>query len=153
MCWGAWAGAEIRGRWHSTDYGPLYQGQGEPRRAHCSNMAPKYVGANKTQEHGMALKAQAAFAVQYFCRTVDTPGAACHPQFCRARGVIRDLELSRLHGKAIDKTCSCCNGTGLRPIPVPRHRAATWNPEPRLVGAAVVPALSGDAGLAPCVGE
>ncbi|MGL6406522.1 antitermination protein Q [Aeromonas veronii] len=85
--------------------------------AHCSNVAPKYVGANKTRGHGMALKALAALAVQHFCRTVDTPGAACHPQFCRGRGVIRDLELSRLHGKAIDKTCPRCNGTGLRPIP------------------------------------
>jgi hypothetical protein len=92
--------------------------------AHCSNVAPTYVGANKTRGHGMALKALAALAVQHFCRTVDTPGAACHPQFCRGRGVIRDLELSRLHGKAIDKTCPRCNGTGLRPIPGTQVRRA-----------------------------
>lgn len=82
--------------------------------AHCSNVAPKYVGANKTRGHGMALKALAALAVQHFCRTVDTPGAACR---CLGRGCVRDIELSRLHGKAIDKTCPRCNGTGLRPIP------------------------------------
>lgn len=85
--------------------------------AECSKLAPKYVGAVKERRQGLALKALAALAVQHFCRTVDTPGAACHPQFCRGRGVIRDLELSRLHGKAIDKTCPRCNGTGLRPIP------------------------------------
>ncbi|MGL6475801.1 antitermination protein Q [Aeromonas hydrophila] len=34
-----------------------------------------------------------------------------------AGGAIRDLELSRLHGKAVDKVCPRCGGTGLRPIP------------------------------------
>ncbi|WP_270672982.1 antitermination protein Q [Aeromonas sp. QDB01] len=92
--------------------------------AECSKLAPKYVGAVKERRQGLALKALAALAVQHFCRTVDTPGAACHPQFCRGRGVIRDLELSRLHGKAIDKTCPRCNGTGLRPIPSTQVRRA-----------------------------
>lgn len=85
--------------------------------AECSKLALKYVGAVKERRQGMALKALAVLVVQHYCRTVDTPGAACHPQFCRGRGVIRDLELSRLHGKAIDKICPRCNGTGLRPIP------------------------------------
>lgn len=92
--------------------------------AECSKLAPKYVGSVKERRQGLALKALAALAVQHFCRTVDTPGAACHPQFCRGRGVIRDLELSRLHGKAIDKTCPRCNGTGLRPIPGTQVRRA-----------------------------
>lgn len=70
------------------------------------------------------LAVQAELALEHYCRTVDTPGAACHPQFCRGRGVIRDLELSRLHGKAIDKTCPRCNGTGLRPIPGTQVRRA-----------------------------
>lgn len=30
---------------------------------------------------------------------------------------MRDLELSRLHGKAVDKVCPRCGGIGLRPIP------------------------------------
>lgn len=34
----------------------------------------------------MALKAIAALSVQHYCRTVDTPGAACYPQFCHGRG-------------------------------------------------------------------
>ncbi|MDM5087763.1 hypothetical protein OB947_02390 [Aeromonas bestiarum] len=92
--------------------------------AQCSKLAPKYVGAIKDRGQGMALKAIAALAVQYYCRTVDTPGAACHPQFCHGRGVIRDLELSRLHGKAVDKVCPRCNGTGLRPIPGTQVRRA-----------------------------
>lgn len=85
--------------------------------AECSKLAPKYVGAIKERRQGLALKALAALVVQHYSRTVDTLGAACHPQFCRGRGVIRDLELSRVHGKAIDKICPRCNGTGLRPIP------------------------------------
>lgn len=85
-------------------------------QAECTNIAPRYVGANKERGHGMALRRVAELALEHYCRTVDTPGAACHPQFCRGRGVIRDLELSRLHGKAIDKVCPRCGGTGLRPI-------------------------------------
>ena len=69
-------------------------------------------------------KLAAESRVQHYCRTVDTPGAACHPQFCRGRGVIRDLELSRLHGKAVDKVCPRCGGTGLRPIPGTQVRRA-----------------------------
>jgi hypothetical protein len=72
----------------------------------------------------MALKAIATLAVRHYCRTVDTPGAACHPQFCHGRGVIRDLELSRLHGKAVDKVCPRCGGTGLCPIPGTQVRRA-----------------------------
>lgn len=94
--------------------------------AHCSKVAPTYVGVNKTRGHGMALQALAALAVQHFCRTADTPGAACR---CLGRGCVRDIELSLLHGKAIDKTCPRCNGTGLRPIPGTHVRRAI---EPRL---------------------
>lgn len=89
--------------------------------AHCSNVAPKYVGANKTRGHGMALKALAALAVQHFCRTADTQGAACQ---CKGRGHVRDIDASRLHGKAIDKLCPRCGGTGLRPIPATLVRRA-----------------------------
>jgi hypothetical protein len=83
----------------------------------CSKLAPKYVGAIKERRQGLALKALAALVVQHYCRTVDTPGAACHPQFCRGRGVVRDMALSRLHGKPVEKPCPRCGGTGLRPIP------------------------------------
>lgn len=93
-------------------------------QAECTKMAPRYVGANKERGHGMALCRVAELALEHYCRTVDTPGAACHPQFCRGRGVIRDLELSRLHGKAIDKVCPRCGGTGLRPIPGTQFRRA-----------------------------
>lgn len=93
-------------------------------QAECTKIAPRYVGAIKERGHGMALRRVAELALEHYCRTVDTPGASCHPQFCRGRGVIRDLELSRLHGKAIDKTCPRCNGTGLRPIPGTQVRRA-----------------------------
>lgn len=93
-------------------------------QAECTKIAPRYVGGNKERGHGMALRRVAELALEHYCRTVDTPGAACHPQFCRGRGVIRDLELSRLHGKAIDKVCPRCGGTGLRPIPGTHIRRA-----------------------------
>ncbi|HHQ4556782.1 TPA: antitermination protein [Aeromonas hydrophila] len=93
-------------------------------QAECTKIAPRYVGANKERGHGMALRRVAELALEHYCRTVDTPGAACHPQFCRGRGVIRDLELSRLHGKAIDKVCPRCGGTGLRSIPGTQIRRA-----------------------------
>ena len=98
-------------------------------RAECARIAPHYVGVTKARGQGMALRALADMAVAHYCRTVDTPGAACHPQFCSGRGVIRDLEASRLHGKAISKVCPRCDGTGLRPIPATRIRSAI---EPRL---------------------
>ena len=81
--------------------------------AHCSKQAPKYVGAIKSRGHAMALKTIAALAVQHYCRTADTPDAACQ---CKGRGNVRDMEASRLHGKPIDKICPRCGGTGLRPI-------------------------------------
>ncbi len=93
-------------------------------QAECTKIAPRYVGGNKERGHGMALRRVAELALVHYCRTVDTPDAACHPQFCRGRGVIRDLELSRLHGKAVDKVCPRCNGTGLRPIPGTQIRRA-----------------------------
>ena len=93
-------------------------------QAECTKIAPRYVGANKERGHGMALRRVVELALEHFCRTVDTPGAACHPQFCRGRGVIRDLELSRLHGKVVDKVCPRCGGTGLRPIPGTQVRRA-----------------------------
>jgi len=82
--------------------------------AHCSKQAPKYVGAIKSRGNAMALKAIAALAVEHYCRTADTPDAACQ---CKGRGNVRDMEASRLHGKPIDKVCPRCGGTGLRPIP------------------------------------
>ncbi len=82
--------------------------------ANCSKQAPKYVGANKSRGHAMALKTIAALAVEHYCRTADTPDATCQ---CKGRGNVRDMEASRLHGKPIDKICARCGGTGLRPIP------------------------------------
>ena len=89
--------------------------------AECSKLAPKYVGAIKERSQGMALKAIAALAVQHYCRTADTPGAACQ---CKGRGHVRDMEASRLHDKAVDKVCPRCGGTGLRPIPGTQVRRA-----------------------------
>lgn len=82
-------------------------------KGECSRIAPRYVGANKTREHGMALSRVAGLALEHYCRTADTPGAACQ---CGGKGAVRDLELSRVHGRPLDKTCQRCGGTGLRPI-------------------------------------
>jgi len=74
----------------------------------------------------MALKTIAALAVEHYCRTADTPDAACQ---CKGRGNVRDMDASRLHGKPIDKVCPRCGGTGLRPIPGMQIRRVI---EPRL---------------------
>ncbi|MFQ2400408.1 antitermination protein Q [Aeromonas dhakensis] len=94
--------------------------------AQCSNQAPKYVGTIKSRGHAMALNTIAALAVEHYCRTADTPNAACQ---CKGRGNVRDMEASRLHGKPIDKICARCGGTGLRPILGTQIRRAI---EPRL---------------------
>lgn len=85
-------------------------------KTECARIAPRYVGRNKERSRGLALNRVAGLALEHYCRTVDTPGAACYRQFCRGRGIIRDMEQSRLHGKPIDKVCPRCGGTGLRPI-------------------------------------
>lgn len=89
--------------------------------AQCSKLAPKYVGVIKDRGQGMALKAIATLAVQHYCRTADTPGADCQ---CKGRGHVRDMEASRLHGKAVVKVCPRCGCTGLRPIPGTQVRRA-----------------------------
>ena len=82
-------------------------------QAECTKIAPRYVGGNKERGHGMALRRVAELALEHYCRTADTPGAACR---CGGRGTVRDLELSKLHGEPMDKACPRCGGTGLRPI-------------------------------------
>ncbi|OLF60234.1 antitermination protein [Aeromonas veronii] len=89
--------------------------------ANCSKQAPNYVGTIKSRGHAMALKTIAALAVEHYCRTADTPDAACQ---CKGRGNVRDMEASRLHGRPIDKICPRCGGTGLRPIPGSQIRRA-----------------------------
>lgn len=102
---------------------------GEPRSAMIQSIQSRSTGpSHLTQADVLGAVRSAArgwpLAVRHYCRTVDTPGAACHPQFCHGRGVIRDLELSRLHGKAVDKVCPRCGGTGLCPIPGTQVRRA-----------------------------
>lgn len=119
--------------------------------AQCSKLAPKYVGAIKERGQGMALKAIATLAVQHYCRTVDPPGAACHPQFRHGRGVIRDLDLSRLHGKAIDKVCPRCG-----PSPAPRCAVPSnpcWGRLAAGNGSGSCTRFIKGAGLVPCAGE
>ena len=90
-------------------------------QAECAKIAPCFVGANKERSHGLALRRVAELALAHYCRTADTPGAACR---CGGKGTVRDLESSRLHGKPMDKTCSRCGGTGLTPIPGSQVRRA-----------------------------
>lgn len=84
-------------------------------QAECARVAPRYVGAIKERGAGMALKRVAELALANYCRTADTPDAACQ---CHGRGAVRDLEASRLHGKPMEKPCGKCHGTGLKPVPM-----------------------------------
>jgi len=87
----------------------------------CVAMASRYIGPLKHKGQAQALRVLAMVAVDIYCRTPDTPGAACQ---CKGRGVQRDLKLSSQNGKQVEKLCPRCHGTGLRPITGTRVRRA-----------------------------
>ena len=78
-------------------------------------LAPTYLTKLARRADGSAIIAVATLALDTYCRTADTPGAAC---CCRGRGVIvaRDTK--------VEHQCERCRGTGLRPITGARVRRA-----------------------------
>ncbi|MGL6379001.1 antitermination protein Q [Aeromonas hydrophila] len=78
-------------------------------------LAPTYLSKLARRADGAAILSVATLALDAYCRTADTPGAACQ---CKGRGVTlaRDTKSERL--------CERCRGTGLRPITGARVRRA-----------------------------
>ena len=68
-----------------------------------------YVGKNVTQ----AVEVLAAYVLEDYSRTADTPGAKCQ---CGGRCEVRDLKESKRQGRPVMKPGSRCKGTGLKAI-------------------------------------
>ncbi|EKH2730776.1 hypothetical protein O7C87_003391 [Salmonella enterica] len=84
----------------------------------------KYIGRTEGKNVFLAVRALAAFALEDYSRTADTPGAKC---LCGGRGEIRDIKQSIKAGKPVTKTCSRCKGSGLKPLPHSRCHHAIIN--------------------------
>lgn len=79
-------------------------------------LAPAYLAKLTRRADGKAITSVALLALDAYCRTADTPGAAC--QCCKGRGVT----LARATNS--ERLCERCRGTGLRPITGARVRRA-----------------------------
>lgn len=71
-------------------------------------LAPAYLAKLTRRADGKAITSVALLALDAYCRTADTPCAAC--QCCKGRGVT----LARATNSK--RLCERCRGTGLRPI-------------------------------------
>ncbi|WP_270804415.1 antitermination protein Q [Aeromonas sp. QDB66] len=79
-------------------------------------LAPAYLAKLTRRADGKAITSVALLALDAYCRTADTPCAAC--QCCKGRGVT----LARATNS--ERQCERCHGTGLRPITGARVRRA-----------------------------
>lgn len=82
-------------------------------RLYASSVVEKYIPKNGRPVNEAAISVLAMLALEEFCRTADTPGAMCR---CGGKGTVRDLKKSRQKDTPLEKSCSRCKGTGLRPL-------------------------------------
>lgn len=73
----------------------------------------KYLGKNSGENVTHAAAVLAAYVLEDYSRTADTPGAKCQ---CGGRCEVRDLKESKRQGRPVMKLCSRCKGTGLKTI-------------------------------------
>lgn len=78
-------------------------------------LAPTYLTKLARRADGAALIAVATLALDTYCRTADTAGAACR---CKGRGITQGAP-----GQP-DRVCERCHGSGLRPITGAKVRRA-----------------------------
>lgn len=78
-------------------------------------LAPTYLSKLTRRADGTAILSVATLAIDAYCRTADTPGAACR---CKGRGITLGT------GATPERQCERCRGTGLRPITGARVRRA-----------------------------
>ncbi|MGL5948253.1 MAG: hypothetical protein ACRCYV_04215 [Aeromonas sp.] len=71
--------------------------------------------APRPRQAAFAVRVLAKLVLAQFCRTADSPGAACR---CRGRGVV----VSRADGQ--QKVCERCQGSGMRPWSMTPVRSA-----------------------------
>lgn len=97
--------------------------------------APKLVGKAAGRQMARCMALLSKLAVDDFCRTADIERARCR---CGGSGKVYDIAATKAGGKAVEKTCSRCHGTGLKPTTTaPAYKVAkglipglsqpTWN--------------------------
>lgn len=82
-------------------------------RHYASSIVSKYIPKNSSPVTNDAVSVLAMLALEEFCRTADSPDAMCR---CGGKGTVKDLKKSKQKNKPIEKTCSRCKGSGLRPL-------------------------------------
>lgn len=80
---------------------------------HAQAIRGKHLGKDAGKSITLAVALLAAYVLEDYSRTADTPGAKCH---CGGRCEVRDLKESKRQGRPVTKPCSRCKGTGLKPI-------------------------------------
>lgn len=80
---------------------------------HAQAIRGKYIGMDAGKGITQAVALLAAYVLEDYSRTVDTPGAKCQ---CGGRCEVRDLKASQRQGVPVMKPCPRCKGTGLKPI-------------------------------------
>lgn len=82
--------------------------------------APKLVGKAAGRQKARCMVLLSKLAVDDYCRTADIVRARCR---CGGSGTVYDIAATKAAGTAVEKTCSRCNGTGLKPTTTaPAHK-------------------------------
>lgn len=82
-------------------------------RQYASSIVKKFIPKEGSSVNDAAVSVLAMLALEEFCRTADTPGAMCR---CGGKGTVKDLKKSRQKNAHVEKPCSRCKGTGLKPM-------------------------------------
>ncbi|WP_162379822.1 antitermination protein [Citrobacter sp. NCU1] len=80
---------------------------------HAQAIRGKYLGKDAGKSITQAVALLAAYVLEDYSRTADTPGAKC---LCGGRCEVQDMKESKRQGCPVMKPCSRCKGTGLRPL-------------------------------------
>ncbi|HBC0585277.1 TPA: hypothetical protein I3599_000530 [Enterobacter cloacae] len=92
-------------------------------RQYASSVVKKFIPKNSSPVTDAAISVLAMLALEEFCRTADTPGAMCR---CGGKGTVKDLKKSKQKNMHIEKICSRCKGSGLRPMTQTRCHHALY---------------------------
>lgn len=79
----------------------------------ASGIRRQYQTEANSADMTAAIHLLAAFVLEDYCRTADTPGAKCR---CGGRCEVLDIKTSQRAGYQVMKPCPRCKGTGLKPL-------------------------------------
>ncbi|EMO5715222.1 hypothetical protein RVW00_000147 [Enterobacter bugandensis] len=80
---------------------------------YAASITDRYFPSKKQEGFSAAISVMSILVLEEYCRTADTPGAVCR---CGGKGTVKDLKKSKQKNAHIDKPCSRCKGTGLKPL-------------------------------------